>query len=356
MTIVSEVFTHVIGVDTHAKTHTFAIVKIEGDALVDTAVFPTTKAGLSRGLGWVSRRTPDSRLLVVEGIGTYGARLAQTAQHTGWQVVEAGVIPKNVKRGRGKTDALDAARIARSVIGTALNKLRQPRFDLGVRDGLRVLTASRNAQTKERTAYINELTALVRNTDLGVDARNKLSMKTIRKIASGRPREEPLHLHIARTETKRLAKRILKLNTSLKDNKNSMIQLIKASRYHTLLTWRGIGPVTAAQIIVSWGTPGRVGSEASFAGLAGVQPVPSSSGNHERYRLNRGGDRQLNKALYTIINYRMTHDPETIAYVTKRRAQAMTDRSIRRILKRYLARRIWRLLNTLTTADTPNTI
>ena len=120
-----------------------------------------------------------------------------------------------------------------------------------------------------------------------------------------------------------------------------------------LLEKTGIGPMTAAIAPTAWSHPGRVRSEAAFACLAGVNPIPASSGNTTRHRLNRGGDRRLNRALHMATIVRMTHDPETRAYVEKRRAEGRTTKEIRRILKRYLARQIYRTLNAAVTSPSP---
>jgi len=203
---------------------------------------------------------------------------------------------------------------------------------------------SREAQNKERTTAINQLTALLRTTPLGVDARRSLTAAQIKTIAAWRKRDEALYLEVARAEAVRLATRIRELDASLKANKAQLAQLIGSTDYAVLLAEPGCGPISAAQIIIAWGNTDRIGSQASFAGLAGVQPIPASSGNTDQMRLNRGGDRQLNRALHTITNWRMSHDPHTIAYLHRRTAQGKTRRAIRRILKRYLARHIYRLL------------
>ena len=119
-----------------------------------------------------------------------------------------------------------------------------------------------------------------------------------------------------------------------------------------LLDKVGVGPVTAAVVITAWSHEGRLRDEAAFASLAGVNPIPASSGNTVRHRLNRGGDRRLNRALHMAVITRMTHDPETRAYVERRRAEGRTNREIRRILKRYLARQLFRTLNATASAET----
>ena len=132
-----------------------------------------------------------------------------------------------------------------------------------------------------------------------------------------------------------------------------MTVLVRQSRAAVLLERTGIGPMTAAIALTAWSHPGRVRSEAAFACLAGVNPIPASSGNTTRHRLNRGGDRRLNRALHMATIVRMTHDPETRAYVEKRRAEGRTTKEIRRILKRYLARQIYRTLNAAVTSPSP---
>lgn len=149
----------------------------------------------------------------------------------------------------------------------------------------------------------------------------------------------------ARTEAIRKAKRILDLDAELEQNMARIRELVQASPAADLLHKTGIGPVTAARTLVVWSHPGRINCEAAFAAIAGVNPIPASSGNTIRHRLNRGGDRQLNRALNVIAMVRMVHDPNTRAYVSRRRAEGKTDREIRRILKRYLARSIYRHLN-----------
>jgi len=104
------------------------------------------------------------------------------------------------------------------------------------------------------------------------------------------------------------------------------------------------GPIVAAQLLVSWSHPGRVRSEAAFARLAGVAPIPASSGQTTRHRLSRGGDRQLNRALHTIVLHRRQHDPQTRDYIARRIAEGKSRRDATRLLKRYLARHLYRLL------------
>ncbi len=151
------------------------------------------------------------------------------------------------------------------------------------------------------------------------------------------------------------AKRITALNDEIASNTATITALLKQSPASLLLEKTGIGPVTAAVALAAWSYPGRLRNEAAFASLAGVSPIPASSGNTVRHRLNRGGDRRVNQALHMAVVTRMTHDPETRAYVERRLAEGLTKREIRRILKRYLARQIFRALNAAQDATSATT-
>jgi len=199
--------------------------------------------------------------------------------------------------------------------------------------------------TKDRTWSVNVLTALVRSNDLGMDARRALNKPKIVEIARWRRRNEELALAVARAEAVRLANHVQALDDQLTDNEQQLDELVRVSETAPLLEEKGFKAISAAKCLAAWSHHGRVRTEAEFASLAGVNPIPASSGNTVRYRLNRGGDRQLNRALNVMAMVRMVHDPETRRYVDKRRADGKSDREIRRLLKRYLARRIYRHFN-----------
>lgn len=212
---------------------------------------------------------------------------------------------------------------------------------------LRVLVTAREHMATERTATVNALTALLRVVTLGVDARKSLAASRINEIARWRSRVEDVATTAARAEAARLAKRVAALNAELTANHAQMTELIRASKAAVLLDETGIGPVTVAVVYTAWSHAGLVRSEAAFAALAGVNPIPASSGNTIRHRLNRGGDRRLNRALHMAVVTRMTHDPDTRAYVERRRAEGRSTKEIRRCLKRYLARHLYRTLQRL---------
>ncbi|GAA5209024.1 hypothetical protein GCM10025774_20520 [Microbacterium kyungheense] len=251
------------------------------------------------------------------------------------------------RHGVGKSDPLDARAIATAVLPVEEDRLRRPRADDGTRQALRVLIAARDQMTGEKTMNINALIALLRANDLGIDARKPLTMEQFGQVSRWHHRTEPLATAIAREEAIRLARRILELHHALTANHARLSELITASPAAPLLEEIGVGAYTAAVILTAWSHPGRVRNDAAFASLAGVNPIPASSGNTTRHRLNRGGDRRLNKALHVIAITRMSRHPATKAYLERRLAEGRTRSEVRRCIKRYLARHLYRTLNAL---------
>ena len=340
---VARSYRFVVGVDTHAATHSYAILNAAG-AVLDEQTFPTTPPGIARAREWIARRTDgdlDGVLVAAEGTGSYGAVLAASLAEVGYRVVEA-PTPRR-ERGRGKTDAMDAITAARNTLTMAVARLRDRR---GGQDqvALQVLTTAREQLNAERLRAINALTALVRAHDLGIDARRALTSTQICQIAGWRRRNEPVGLATARAEAVRLAARVAQLDVELKNNRGQLTSIV-TERAPELLEMPGVGAITAAVVLCAWSHPGRVRSEAAMAQIAGTCPIPASSGNTVRHRLNRGGDRRLNWALNTIVLTRMRDDAETRDYVARRTAEGKTSREIRRCLKRYTTRQIYRTLN-----------
>ncbi|WP_246169398.1 IS110 family transposase [Actinotalea subterranea] len=343
--IVADIYRFVVGVDTHAATHTFAVVAAPNGALVDQVTFPTSPAGLRRALAWIARRTGgdlDAVLVAAEGTGSYGAVLSAVLCQAGYRVVEA-PTPKR-ERGRGKTDTLDAVLAARATMVLPVTMLRDRRAGQ-VQAALAVLTVARDQLNADRLRCINALTALVRSHDLGLDARRALTAPQVAAIAGWRRRDEDFGLATARAEAVRLAKRIVDLTAELGHNRDQITEIV-AEQAPELLDLPGVGPVTAAVILTVWSHPGRVRTEAAFAQIAGTCPIPASSGNTVRHRLNRGGDRRLNRAFNTIVLTRMRIDPDTRVYIDRRRAEGKTTKEIRRCLKRYTTRQVYRALAT----------
>jgi transposase len=352
---VADCYRFVVGVDTHAATHSYAIIAAPNGALVDQGTFPTSPAGLRRARDWIARRTQDDLdsgvgpgvgpgvegvLVASEGTGSYGAVLGDLLEEAGYRVVEAPTPRRD--RGDGKTDALDAVLAARSTLVTPLTKLRDRRAGQ-VQAALQVLTVAREQLNAERVRCINALTALVRSHDLGVDARRALTGAQIHAIASWRRRSEQLAAATARAEGVRLAQRVNDLDRQLADNRDQLTALV-TDQAPQLLDLHGVGAVTAAVILTVWSHPGRIRGEAAFAKIAGTAPIPASSGNTDRHRLSRGGDRRLNWALNTVVLTRIRTDPTTRRYIERRLAEGKTNREIRRSLKRYVTRQVFRTL------------
>lgn len=313
MTVVAQSRPFVIGVDTHAKTHTYAVVETASGQLLGYQQFPTTPPGIARAITWAARLTRGEAdtLWSVEGVATYGARVARAAAESGYEVVEAPRISARTRHGVGKSDPLDAHAIATAVLPVEEDRLRRPRADDGTRQALRVLVAARDQMTTEKTVNINALTALLRANDLGVDARKPLTAAQIGQMSRWQKRSEPLAIATARGEAVRLARRIADLQNALTENHARMTELIAASPAAPLLQETGVGAYTAAVVITAWSHPGRVRNDAAFASLAGANPLPASSGNTTRHRLNRGGDRRLNKALHFVAITQMSRHPGT---------------------------------------------
>lgn len=346
MSIVADKYRFVIGVDTHSRTHQYAIIAAATGQAVDQAEFATHPAGLRRAVAWIGRRTDgdlDAVLVSVEGTGSYGAQLTRLLLDNRYRVVDA-PTPKR-DRGQSKNDSIDAFKAARNVLARQADHLADARDGETVRM-LQVLLASRDRITTESTRSINALIALLRVHDLGFDARRKPTLTQIRQIARWHlPSTSLTAVSIAKTEAISLARRIIELHDQIHANEH-LVQQIVTNTAPALLDQVGIGPITAAVIITARSHTGRLHSEAAFAALGGVSPIQIASGDRSEHRLNRGGDRQLNRALHTIATTRMRVDPHTRDYVQRRRAQGLSDRRIRRCLKRYISRQIYRTLET----------
>jgi transposase len=346
MTIIAESYEYVVGVDTHARNHVVAVVKTRTGKLLRHDEFPTSKTGINRIVTWIGKHAPGTVMVAVEGTGSYGAVLTLVLGQCGVPVIEAEPIPLSRRRGRGKTDVWDAEHIARAVLGVETNQVRHPRSREGIPAALRVLLTVREQLNKEYVAMVNMVTALVRTTDLGVDARRKLSKTMIAHMSGWQMNNnDPIEVFIARQQVIATAQRILACDQHREQNKADIDQLVRVSDGSHLLNRKGIGPVCAAIMIVGWSHHGRIRSEAGFAALSGVHPIPASSGNTIRHRLTRAGDRQMNKALSIIVTTRKHTDQQTKTYIAKRVSEGKTVKEATRILKRYIARRIYRDLN-----------
>lgn len=230
MTIVAQLFEHVVGIDTHARTHTYCLITAATGAVIDTATFPTTQSGNARAISWIVRRTSGSVLAAVEGTSSYGAGITAALSEAGLDIAEVRPAARTTHAHSGKSDTLDAEAAARAVLGREFDRLAKPR-QAGQRTALRVLLASRSILDQQRTANRNALLALLRSIDLGIDPRKPLTDAQVRTIAAWRTsrataQHEPLA--IARREARRLANSVVEQGELLKQNHRELHQLAEA--------------------------------------------------------------------------------------------------------------------------------
>jgi transposase len=336
----------VIGVDTHTDTHTACLVDSSGRE-VTTVTVEASPDGYGDLLAWALQQAPGRRVIwAVEGCRSHGAGLLRALLAAGQQVVEAGRPQRAGRRPGGKSDPADAHLAARAAL--AASHHAQPRRD-GDREALRILLVAREHANTTRTAAINVFQALLLTApdQLREPLRRQSTPRQTGACAVLRvhPRHSPAE-RVLRQTLRSLAQRIRLLDKEIRANERQLHALVDAVM-PALLGEPGVGPVSAAHLIVAWSHRGRCRSEAAFAALAGVSPLQASSGRVSRHRLNRFGDRQLNRALHTIVNWRMIHGHQpTQHYLTRRRAHQKSDAEIRRCLKRYTARHMFRLMET----------
>jgi transposase len=331
------------GVDTHLDVHVAAALDPIG-GLLGTASFATTPDGYRQLLNWLQGFGPIVQV-GVEGTSSYGAGLTRVLQQAGVTVVEVDRPNRQERRREGKSDTLDAVAAARAALaGIALG---QPKTKSGNVEGVRVLTVARQSSAKARTQALNQIRSIVSTApaELREQLRSLSIGDTVTLCAAYRPRRGSDVETITKVARRLLARRVQYLNTELADIDERRVVLVEKVAPE-LLNAFGVGPDTAATLLVSAGdNPDRLTSEAAFARLCGVAPIPAGSGKTDGYhRLHRGGDRQANSALWRIVLVRMATDPDTKAYVERRTKEGKQKRFIIRCLKRYVAREIFELL------------
>jgi transposase len=281
-------------------------------------------------------------VLAVEGAGSYGAGVTRLLVDRGEWVVEVDRPTRAPRRG-GKTDAIDAVRAAREALSQ--DHLAVPRRR-GDREALRVLLATRQGAVSARTCALNQLKALI----VGAPEEPRAELRarsTIGQVAyCAALRDRPTRSREHRATVRALgstAQRVQVLAAEAAELEGEISRLVQAVA-PWLMELPGMGPLSAGQVLVSWSHAGRLRSEAAFAALAGVSPIPACSGQVTRHRLNRGGDRRLNRALHTMALVRLRDDPATRAYAERRRGEGKSPREIRRCVKRAIARQLFKLL------------
>jgi transposase len=315
--------------------------------MVGSRGFPTTASGYRELIAW-ARSLGTVRRAGIEGTGSYGASLTRALLAEGIDVIEVNRPDRSTRRRKGKSDAVDAEAAARAVIAGQATAL--PKTLDGPVEAMRILKIAKDSAVKARVQAVNQLKSVIVSADPAL--RETLAMLTTRKLitrcadldANGHDGVTAATLHTLR----QLARRIQYLAAEIHDLKKRITTAIKNSMPQ-LLEVSGIGLDSAAALLIAAGdNPERLRSEASFAALCGVSPVQASSGKTQRLRLNRGGNRSANAALYRAVLTRLRWDPVTQEYLRRRTAEGLSKREIIRCLKRYLARSIYRII---TTAD-----
>ena len=335
------------GVDTHADTHVAAAVDHNG-GLLGIESFPADASGFEDLLGWLVD-FGEVEQVGVEVTGSWGVGLARFLGDQDIEVVEVDRPNRQTRRREGKsdpTDAVSAARSALSGVATTTPKSRNGRVEQ-----MRVLLVARRSARQQRIQTLNQLRHLVFTAPESIRVRFKDRYKTglVTEAANMRPRKgsDPI-VFTTNMVIRNLARRIRVFNSEIREIDRMLTELISETA-PSLLDLHGIGTDTAASLLVAAGdNPNRLKSERSWAHLCGVAPIPASSGKVTRHRLNRGGDRQANAALYRIVLTRMSSDPQTRRYVTRRRDEGLNTAEIMRCLKRYVARQTFKHLPHMT--------
>jgi transposase len=342
---------YVVGVDTHRDWHAVAIVDAHTGAVDRADDNSRQRTRYADAVRFADQHAPSDRLWAIEGTGHYGAGLVRHLQRRGEAVHEVDRTNRGERRLRGKDDQLDAVRAARSAL--AQEQRGRPRAGEH-QEALRLLLLAR------RTAVDTRRVALVQLRSVTVTAPDELRDE-LRRLPLGEPLKRCSHFRRSRSRTpaqlatilvlRTLARRIQTSTAEAETLEREILSHVRAL-VPELLDEPGIGPIVAAQLIVTWSHRDRIDSEACFARLAGVAPLPASSGQTTRHRLSRGGDRQLNCALHTIVLHRRQHDPATRDYIARLISDGKTSRDAVRLLKRYLARHVYRVMQNSTPLTT----
>lgn len=332
----------VVGVDTHADTHTATVCDQHGRTIA-TATFEATPAGYRRLLAWVRRRGTITEI-GVEGTGSYGLGLARFLTREGVVVSEVNRPNRQHRRRHGKSDPADSEAAARAVL--AGETAGVPKDHTGRVEAVRVLVIARRSAVKARTQAANQVRDLVVTApdDIRSELRSLRTPARMRHCARWRPGPARDAHSATRVAIRRLAHRWLDLTAEI-TAAEAEIRVLLDELVPTLLDELGVSTMNAAHLVIAAGeNPDRLRTEASFAALCGTSPVLASSGKRSRHRLNRGGNRHANSALHIVVLIRASRCDETRTYIARRTAEGLTQRDIWRCLKRSLARRFHHIL------------
>lgn len=340
-----------IGVDTHKHFHVAVALSAQGARLGELTV-PADPGGYQQLLTW-ARSLGAPWCFGVEGCGSYGQGLVSCLRRHDQRVVEAGRPDRRDRRERGKSDPIDAENAARAVLaGTATGT---PKSADGTSEMIREIKIARDTAVKARSQAIITLKALIVTAPEELRGElQPLSKAKLRERCAGlRPGRLESPLAAAKHALRALARRWQVLDGEIKGH-DRLLDTLTAQAAPGLREAFGIGVDVAAEMLILAGdNPERIRSEAAFAKLCGASPIPASSGNTQRHRLNWAGHRQANSALYRSVIVRMRFHPPTIAYVKRRTAEGKSKREIIRCLKRYMAREIYRHVTQATQVRKP---
>ena len=332
----------VIGVDTHQDEHVAVAIDRQGVRLGDQRLSANT-LGYGALEQW-ARSLGEISAFGIEGTGSYGAGLARFLTGRGYTVAEVNRPDRSVRRRKGKSDPTDAESAARAVLAGVADAT--PKSGEGEVEMIRMLKSTKDSAVKARTQAINQMKAIV--VTAPAELREKLdglsSSALVARCKSFRPGRLDCPTAAAKYALRSLACRYQQLSKEVRDLEGELERLTRSAA-PALLSMFGVGADTAATLLVVAGSnPERLHSEAAFASLRGVSPIPASSGRTNRHLLNRGGDRQANAALYRIVLVRLRYDSRTIAYTDRRIGEGLSKTEIIRCLKRYVARQVFSAL------------
>ena len=332
----------IIGVDTHQDRHVAVAIDRQGVRLGERHALATTY-GYGELERW-SRSLGEVRAFGVEGTGSYGAGVSRFLTARGYTVIEVNRPDRSTRYRKGKSDPTDAEMAARAVLAGVADAT--PKSGEGEVEMIRMLKCAKDSAVKARTQAVNQMKALVVTSP--AELRETLDGLSATALAARCKNFRPGRLDdptaAAKYALRSLACRYHQLSKEFHDLEAKLERLTQKAA-PALVSVFGIGPDTAATLLIAAGSnPERLHSEAAFASLCGVNPIPASSGKTNRHRLNRGGDRQANAALYRIVLVRLRHDRRTRAYMRRRTSEGMSKTEVIRCLKRYVAREVFSIL------------
>lgn len=341
----------IIGVDTHKYVHVAVAINDLG-VVLDQRSFPADSGGYTQLLDWAAG-LGGKLTFAIEGTGSYGAGLTSAVRRRDIGVIEVMRTDRRDRRLRGKSDTLDAENAARAVLAGQATAI--PKSADGAVEMIRQVKVAKDVAVKARTAAMISLKQIIVNAppELREELQPLTKMALIARCAGLRPGPVTSVLASTKYTLRAIARRWQHLNVEVTAHEKVLTELTSQAAPDLAAAF-AVGPDTAAEmLIVAGDNPGRIRSEAAFAKLCGVSPIPASSGMTTRHRLNRGGHRQANAALYRVVIVRMQHHEPTRAYVARRTAEGKTKAEIIRCLKRLLARELWAAMRPLRAVHQP---